>query len=86
MQVDETIPPLPVKDVIFRIHRDVRFSKDPTPYKVRLCSGPYEGHSSPGVLAAHLSTSPTSRLPGRAPAAKAHMVATSSSAMPRRPR
>lgn len=24
---------MPVKDVIFRIHRDIRFSKDPTPYK-----------------------------------------------------
>lgn len=35
MEVDETIPELPAKDVIFRIHRDIRFSKDPTPYKVR---------------------------------------------------
>jgi uncharacterized protein (DUF2461 family) len=35
IDVDETIPELPVKDVIFRIHRDIRFSKDPTPYKVR---------------------------------------------------
>ncbi|PPJ55783.1 hypothetical protein CBER1_01601 [Cercospora berteroae] len=31
--IDDTIPELPVKDVIFRIYRDVRFSKDPTPYK-----------------------------------------------------
>ncbi|ENI10877.1 hypothetical protein COCC4DRAFT_157077 [Bipolaris maydis ATCC 48331] len=29
---DETIPELPVKD-IYRIYRDIRFSKDPTPYK-----------------------------------------------------
>ena len=35
IDVDETIPELPVKDVMFRIHRDIRFSKDPTPYKVR---------------------------------------------------
>lgn len=35
MAADETIPELPIKDVIFRIHRDIRFSKDPTPYKVR---------------------------------------------------
>lgn len=35
IEVDETIPELPAKDVIFRIHRDIRFSKDPTPYKVR---------------------------------------------------
>jgi len=34
-EVDETVPELPLKDVIFRIYRDVRFSKDPTPYKVR---------------------------------------------------
>ncbi|KXJ89780.1 hypothetical protein Micbo1qcDRAFT_136870 [Microdochium bolleyi] len=32
-EVDETVPELPLKDVIFRIYRDVRFSKDPTPYK-----------------------------------------------------
>ncbi|KAH8431600.1 DUF2461 domain-containing protein [Aspergillus melleus] len=31
--VDSTIPELPAKDLIFRIHRDVRFTKDPTPYK-----------------------------------------------------
>ncbi|KAH7361258.1 hypothetical protein BKA66DRAFT_514747 [Pyrenochaeta sp. MPI-SDFR-AT-0127] len=33
IEADETIPELPVKDVIYRIYRDVRFSKDPTPYK-----------------------------------------------------
>ncbi|KAH9864847.1 hypothetical protein IAQ61_008792 [Plenodomus lingam] len=33
IEADETIPELPVKDVIFRIYRDIRFSKDPTPYK-----------------------------------------------------
>ncbi|KAK0932904.1 hypothetical protein LTR29_015537 [Friedmanniomyces endolithicus] len=31
--IDDTIPELPVKDVVFRIYRDVRFSPDPTPYK-----------------------------------------------------
>ncbi|KAI0438964.1 hypothetical protein F4803DRAFT_70568 [Xylaria telfairii] len=30
---DETIPELPIKDVVFRIYRDIRFSKDLTPYK-----------------------------------------------------
>ncbi|KAI5370454.1 hypothetical protein Slin14017_G013330 [Septoria linicola] len=29
--IDDTIPELPVKDVVFRIYRDIRFSKDPTP-------------------------------------------------------
>ncbi|KAL6866678.1 hypothetical protein J3F83DRAFT_119114 [Trichoderma novae-zelandiae] len=33
IEVDDTTPELPAKDVIFRIHRDIRFSKDPTPYK-----------------------------------------------------
>ena len=30
---DETIPELPLKDCVFRIYRDIRFSPDPTPYK-----------------------------------------------------
>lgn len=34
IEIDETVPELPIKDVIFRIYRDIRFSKDPTPYKV----------------------------------------------------
>jgi uncharacterized protein (DUF2461 family) len=34
IEVDDTIPELPLKDIIFRIYRDIRFSKDPTPYKV----------------------------------------------------
>ncbi|KAB8337231.1 hypothetical protein FH972_021533 [Carpinus fangiana] len=32
-EADETVPELPVKDVVFRIYRDVRFTSDPTPYK-----------------------------------------------------
>ncbi|KAG8629671.1 hypothetical protein KVT40_003536 [Elsinoe batatas] len=32
-EVDDEIPELPVKDIVFRIYRDVRFSPDPTPYK-----------------------------------------------------
>jgi len=30
---DPTIPELPLKAIIFRIYRDMRFSSDPTPYK-----------------------------------------------------
>lgn len=33
IEADFTIPELPIKDVVFRIYRDIRFSKDPTPYK-----------------------------------------------------
>ncbi|KAL6711383.1 hypothetical protein ACN47E_005914 [Coniothyrium glycines] len=39
MEADETIPELPVKDIIYRIYRDVRFSKDPTPYKTYFSAG-----------------------------------------------
>lgn len=35
-QYDDTIPTLPVKDLCFRIYRDVRFSNDRTPYKTNL--------------------------------------------------
>ena len=37
---DPTIPELPFKDVNFRIYRDIRFSNDPTPYKVPSPSQP----------------------------------------------
>ncbi|THU97551.1 hypothetical protein K435DRAFT_857497 [Dendrothele bispora CBS 962.96] len=33
IEVDPHIPPLPPKDVIHRIYRDIRFSNDKTPYK-----------------------------------------------------
>ncbi|TLD28318.1 hypothetical protein PspLS_03597 [Pyricularia sp. CBS 133598] len=33
VDADDTIPELPAKDIVFRIYRDIRFSKDPTPYK-----------------------------------------------------
>ena len=40
IELDETIPELPFKDVNFRIYRDIRFSNDPTPYKVCRCRLP----------------------------------------------
>ncbi|KAJ7216515.1 hypothetical protein GGX14DRAFT_441721 [Mycena pura] len=33
VEVDDQIPPLPPKDLIHRIYRDIRFSNDKTPYK-----------------------------------------------------
>ncbi|KAI9788845.1 MAG: hypothetical protein M1816_006509 [Peltula sp. TS41687] len=36
IEFDETIPQLPIKDIKFRIYRDIRFTRDPTPYKVWL--------------------------------------------------
>lgn len=58
-QFDEPIGHLKVKDCIFRINRDVRFSKDKTPYKVNLAAafsaggkkaavGGYYFHLEPG--------------------------------------
>ncbi|KAJ5612156.1 Conserved hypothetical protein CHP02453 [Penicillium lagena] len=51
---DATIPELPVKDLVFRIYRDIRFSKNPLPYKSRSRTGkkgPYAAyyvHFQPG--------------------------------------
>ncbi|KAF8135481.1 hypothetical protein EV363DRAFT_1550634 [Boletus edulis] len=39
IEVDPQIPPLPPKDVIYRIYRDVRFSNDKTPYKTGFSAG-----------------------------------------------
>ncbi len=36
---DEDIAPLNAKDSVFRINRDIRFSKDKTPYKTNLAAG-----------------------------------------------
>lgn len=35
-EADYSLPHLPAKDLIQRIYRDVRFSKDKTPYKTHL--------------------------------------------------
>ncbi|TKY89097.1 hypothetical protein EX895_001628 [Sporisorium graminicola] len=51
-QVDDTVPWLPVKDLVYRIYRDVRFSNDKTPYKTNLMAsfsrggrkGPFAGY------------------------------------------
>ncbi|KAM0755197.1 hypothetical protein T439DRAFT_131132 [Meredithblackwellia eburnea MCA 4105] len=58
-EADWTLPPLPAKDLIHRIYRDVRFSKEKTPYKTNFAlslsrtgrKGPfclYYIHISPG--------------------------------------
>ncbi|KAL5341484.1 hypothetical protein BJX70DRAFT_386755 [Aspergillus crustosus] len=60
IEQDCTIPELPAKDLVFRIHRDIRFSKDPTPYKTHFSAawsrtgrkGPYAAyyvHCQPGA-------------------------------------
>lgn len=52
VEVDETIPELPAKDIIFRIYRDVRFSSDPTPYKPHF-SGAWSRTGRKGPYAAY---------------------------------
>lgn len=32
-EIDDTVPELPAKDLFFRVYRDIRFSKNPQPYK-----------------------------------------------------
>ncbi|KAJ4499816.1 hypothetical protein C8R41DRAFT_813781 [Lentinula lateritia] len=49
-EVDPHIPPLPPKDVIHRIYRDVRFSNDKTPYKKNL-SGSFSRSGRKGIFA-----------------------------------
>ncbi|KAL8946232.1 MAG: hypothetical protein Q9222_007347 [Ikaeria aurantiellina] len=52
VEIDETIPELPPKDLTFRIYRDIRFSSDPTPYKTHFSAawsrtgrkGPYAAY------------------------------------------
>lgn len=51
-QVDDTVPWLPTKDLVYRIYRDVRFSNDKTPYKTNFMAsfsrggrkGPFAGY------------------------------------------
>ncbi|KAK0459214.1 uncharacterized protein EV420DRAFT_1642196 [Desarmillaria tabescens] len=50
-EVDDQIPPLPPKDVIHRIYRDVRFSNDKTPYKQNL-SASFSRSGRKGTFAA----------------------------------
>jgi len=38
-EVDPQIPPLPPKDLVHRIYRDIRFSNDKTPYKSEFTAG-----------------------------------------------
>ncbi|KAJ6580821.1 hypothetical protein B0H19DRAFT_928600 [Mycena capillaripes] len=50
IEVDDEIPPLPAKDVVHRIYRDVRFSNDKTPYKPEL-SASFSRSGRKGIFA-----------------------------------
>ncbi|KDQ56754.1 hypothetical protein JAAARDRAFT_132000 [Jaapia argillacea MUCL 33604] len=50
VEVDTEIPPLPPKDVIYRIYRDIRFSNDKTPYKTGL-SASFSRSGRKGIFA-----------------------------------
>ncbi|KAI0252866.1 hypothetical protein BJV78DRAFT_1199596 [Lactifluus subvellereus] len=49
-EVDPQIPPLPPKDVIYRIYRDIRFSNDKTPYKTNF-SATFSRSGRKGIFA-----------------------------------
>lgn len=58
VSVDPQIPPLPPKDVIHRIYRDIRFSNDKTPYKTGL-SASFSRSGRKGIFAFyHISIKP----------------------------
>ncbi|KAF5333834.1 hypothetical protein D9758_017425 [Tetrapyrgos nigripes] len=50
MEVDNHIPPLPAKDIVHRIYRDIRFSNDKTPYK-RSFSASFSRSGRKGIFA-----------------------------------
>lgn len=78
VELDETIPELPTKDIKFRIYRDIRFTSDPTPYKPHFSAawsrtgrkGPYScyyvqlqpGHSFVGGGLWHPEAGPLARV------------------------
>ncbi|CAE6363437.1 unnamed protein product [Rhizoctonia solani] len=58
VEVDDQIPPLPPKDIIHRIYRDMRFSNDKTPYKSNF-SASTSRSGRKGIFAAyHISIKP----------------------------
>ncbi|KAK8166428.1 hypothetical protein IWX90DRAFT_212832 [Phyllosticta citrichinensis] len=64
IQADDTVPELPIKDVVFRIHRDIRFTSDPTPYKT-LFSAAWSRTGRKGPYAAYyLQVKPGASLVG----------------------
>ncbi|KAH8833723.1 hypothetical protein DL96DRAFT_1755141 [Flagelloscypha sp. PMI_526] len=52
IELDPQIPPLPPKDVIHRIYRDIRFSNDKTPYKTNM-SASWSRSDRKGIFAAY---------------------------------
>ncbi|KAH9962215.1 hypothetical protein BC827DRAFT_234225 [Russula dissimulans] len=51
-EVDPQIPPLPPKDLIYRIYRDIRFSNDKTPYKTNF-SASFSRSGRKGIFAGY---------------------------------
>lgn len=86
IEIDSTVPELPIKDVSYRIYRDLRFTEDPTPYKVRrptIRGGEvYYEQQLTSLSSARLSL--ISLPPGPAQAATATTQATTSAASPAR--
>ncbi|KIK43734.1 hypothetical protein CY34DRAFT_11511 [Suillus luteus UH-Slu-Lm8-n1] len=73
--VDSQIPPLPPKDVIHRIYRDVRFSNDKTPYKKGL-SASFSRSGRKGIFAFYHVYAPLSIKVGQTDWIFAHCLLT----------
>ncbi len=58
-EFDESIAGLQPKDCIFRIYKDVRFSKDKTPYKTNFGAVIQEGGKKSGLACYYFHVSPT---------------------------
>ena len=60
-QIDSDIAPLEVKKCIFRQHRDVRFSKDKTPYKTNFGASFDKGGKLSGLAGYYLHLEPNNK-------------------------
>lgn len=59
--VDDTVPWLPTKDLVYRIYRDVRFSNDKTPYKSNFMASFSRGGRKGPFAGYHLLIKPDGR-------------------------
>lgn len=61
MAVDDTVPWLPARDMVYRIYRDIRFSKSQMPYKTNLCATFSRGGRKGEFAGYHMQFEPGNR-------------------------
>lgn len=61
MEVDDTMPWLPARDLTYRIYRDTRFSQNQAPYKTNLCATFSRGGRKGEFAGYHLQFEPGNR-------------------------